>query len=80
VESPPAAEPPRENPSGYPTRQATEAPPTYRPWSQARQEAYQAWRDRPDPPPYPYSSAPRAYYAAPSYADPRYDDTRDSDR
>jgi len=78
VEPPPPAEPPRENPSDYPMRQATQAPPAYRPWSQARQEAYQAWRDRSDPPAgYPYSPAPRAYYAAPSYADPRYDDARD---
>ena len=65
----------REN---YPTRQATEAPPTYRSWAQARQEAYQAWRDRPDPPaPYSYYPAPRTSYPAPSYTDPRYDDGRD---
>jgi penicillin-binding protein 1A len=116
VEPPPPTEPPRENPSHYPT--VAEAPPTYRPWSQvrqmpyaggdvepapqtgrenyptrqaaevpppyqsqARENAYRAWRDRTDPPAgYPYYPAPRAYYSAP--ADPRYDDPRDrySDR
>ena len=79
----PAPQTARENPSNDPTRQAAEVPPTDRPWSQAREDAYRAYRDRPDPPPaYPYYSTPRAYYPAPSYADPRYDDARDrySDR
>jgi penicillin-binding protein 1A len=77
---PPQPNPPRENPANY---RAAEAPPSYRPWPQARQTPYPAYRDRSDPPPaYPYYPAPRAYYPAPSYADPRYDDARDrySDR
>jgi membrane peptidoglycan carboxypeptidase len=70
----PAPQTAREN---YPTRQAAEVPPTYQSWSQARDNAYRAWRDRPNPPAYPYYSAPRAYYPAPSYADPRYDGAQD---
>ena len=77
VEPSPPADPPRETPSSYPTRQAAETPSYYRPWPQVPPTPYQAYRDRPDPPAYPYYSAPRAYYPAPSYADPRYDDARD---
>jgi penicillin-binding protein 1A len=74
--SPPQADTFRENSSNYPTRQAAEAPPYYRPWPQERPIPYQTYRDRSDPPSaYPYYPAPRSYYSAPSYADPRYGDT-----
>jgi penicillin-binding protein 1A len=76
MEPAPQAYSPGENPSNHPM-QAAEAPPTYRSRPQG-QIPYQAYRDRADPPSaYSYYPAPRTYYPAPSYADPRYDDSRE---
>jgi membrane peptidoglycan carboxypeptidase len=81
MEPAPQPNPPRDNPSNYPTRQAAEAPPYYRPGPQVPQMPYQAYRDRPDPPAaYPYYAAPRSYYPATPYDGARYGDPRETER